>query len=198
MPSDDITRLLAAHRAGDEAALAQLVPLVYGDLHRLARRQLGGRGSGRTLDTTALVHEAFLRLVGGGQAAWKDRGHFFAVAALAMRQVIIDYARRCQAQKRAGDRPLHSLEGSRIAVEAQAEALLEIDKALERLRRIDERLIRVVECRFFAGLTAEETAEALGVSTRTVERDWKRARAWLRHDLEAEPDEGPEPGDDAA
>lgn len=180
---DDITRLLLAHREGDAEALRSLMPLIYTDLRRLARRQLYDRRSGNTLDTTSLVHEAYLKLVDQSRASWQDRGHFFAVAALAMRQIIVDYARRAQAKKRGGKEPLRSLEGVQIAVEAQADTLVELDEALRRLASLGERLTRVVECRFFAGLTEEETAQALGVSVRTVARDWKRARAWLRHEM---------------
>ena len=180
---DDITRLLLAHREGNAEALRTLVPLIYADLQRLARRQLHHRRSGNPLDTTSLVHEAYLKLVDQSRASWQDRGHFFAVAALAMRQIIVDYARRAQAKKRGGNEPLRSLEGVQIAVEAQADTLVELDEALGRLASLGERLTRVVECRFFAGLTEEETAQALGVSVRTVARDWKRARAWLRHEM---------------
>src|SRR6185436_10754470 len=137
----------------------------------------------QTLDTTSLVHEAYMKLADSDQSAWQDRGHFFAVASIAMRQIDIDYARQSQAKKRGGERPVQGLDGVEIAIDEQADTLLAIDCALERLREIDERLPRVVECRFFTGLSEEETAEALGVSTRTVERDWKRARAWLRQEL---------------
>lgn len=180
----EITRLLEAHRKGDPEALSRLVPLVYRDLQRLAKRQLGNRRPGQTLDTTSLVHEAYLKLVDSERSAWEDRGHFFAVASMAMRQIVIDYARESRAQKRGGEQRAEGLDGVEIAFEAQADSLLEIDQALIRLGEIDERLPRVIECRFFTGLTAEETAEALGISTRTVERDWKRARAWLRRELD--------------
>jgi len=180
---DEITRLLLAHREGDAEALRSLVPLIYTDLQRLARRQLHYGQHGNTLDTTSLVHEAYLKLVDQSRASWQDRGHFFAVAALAMRQIIVDYARRAQAKKRGGNEPLRSLEGVQIAVEAQADTLVELDEALGRLASLGARLTQVVECRFFAGLTEEETAQALGVSVRTVARDWKRARAWLRHEM---------------
>jgi RNA polymerase sigma factor (TIGR02999 family) len=183
IPADEITRLLEAYESGDADALRRLVPLVYPDLRRLAHRQLGHGRGGQTLDTTGLVHEAYVKLADRTRACWRDRGHFFAVAALAMRQVVIDYARRCRAEKRGGGQPIDRLDATQIPVREQAETLLQLDEALERLRDLDERLIRVVECRFFAGLSEQETAEALGVSTRTVERDWKRARAWLRRDL---------------
>ena len=183
-PRNDLTRLLAAHREGDRDAFGRLLPLVYRDLQRLAKRQLGHRRPGQTLDTTSLVHEAYLKLVDSDQSAWQDRGHFFAVASIAMRQIVIDYARQSQAKKRGGEQRALGLDGVEIAIDEQADTLLAIDRALQRLHEIDERLPRVVECRFFTGLTEEETAEALGVSTRTVERDWKRARAWLRRELD--------------
>ena len=182
-PRNDLTGLLAAHRQGDREAFGRLLPLVYQDLQRLAKRQLGIRRPGQTLDTTSLVHEAYMKLVDSDQTAWQDRGHFFAVASIAMRQIVIDYARQSHAQKRGGERPVQGLDGVEIAIDDQADTLLAIDAALDRLGQIDERLPRVVECRFFTGLSEEETAEALGVSTRTVERDWKRARAWLKHEL---------------
>jgi len=186
----DITRLLAAHREGDERALEQILPLVYRDLQQLARRQLKGGKIGQTLNTTSLVHEAYLKLAGAGAPRWEHRGHFFAVASMAMRQIVVDYARHSHAQKRGGDRSIERLDAEQIAVEAQAAALIELDEALGRLKALDERLPRIVECRFFTGLTAEETADALGVSLRTVERDWKRARAWLRRELDPQRAEG--------
>ena len=182
-PRTDLTGLLAAHRRGDREALGRLLPLVYRDLQRLAKRQLGQRRTGQTLDTTSLVHEAYMKLADGERTAWENRGHFFAVASLAMRQIVIDYARQSQAGKRGGQQRTLGLDEVAIAIDEQAEGLLALDLALERLGEIDARLPRVVECRFFTGLSEEETAEALGVSTRTVERDWKRARAWLRQEL---------------
>ena len=179
----DITRLLEAHRDGDERALERILPLVYRDLQQIARRQLKGNRVGHTLNTTSLVHEAYLKLAGTETPAWEHRGHFFAVASMAMRQIVVDYARHHAAQKRGGDRPIERLDADEIAVEEQADALIELDEALGRLKSLDERLPRIVECRFFTGLTAEETAAALGVSLRTVERDWQRARAWLRVEL---------------
>jgi RNA polymerase sigma factor (TIGR02999 family) len=192
---EEITRLLVAHRDGDGTALDRLLPLVYRDLQQLARRQLKGGRPGATLDTTSLVHEAYLKLAGSDGASWEHRGHFFAVTSMAMRQIVVDYARHSRARKRGGDRPIDRLDDVEIAIDAQAEALVELDEALDRLAAFDARLPRVVECRFFTGLTAEETAEALGVSLRTVERDWTRARAWLRHQLgPAGSSEGPGAG----
>jgi RNA polymerase sigma factor (TIGR02999 family) len=192
-PSEEITQLLVAHREGDREALGRLLPLIYVDLQRLARRQLVGRRSGHTLNTTGLVHEAYLKLVNARAAEWDDRGHFFSVAAIAMRQIIVDHARSYQALKRGGSQPIRSLEDIEIAVEEQADAIVELDQALARLGELDERLPRVVECRFFAGFTSEETAGALGVSKKTVDRDWKRARAWLRRALA--PDGGGQGGE---
>ena len=191
--SEEITLLLVAHREGDRDALGRLLPLIYVDLQRLARRQLVGRRSGHTLNTTGLVHEAYLKLVNARAAEWDDRGHFFSVAAIAMRQIIVDHARSYQALKRGGSQPIRSLEDIEIAVEEQADAIVELDQALARLGELDERLPRVVECRFFAGFTSEETAGALGVSKKTVDRDWKRARAWLRRALA--PDGGGQGGE---
>jgi RNA polymerase sigma factor (TIGR02999 family) len=195
--SDQITRLLAAHRDGDPEALGRLIPLIYPDLQRLARNQLAGRRSGHTLNTTGLVHEAYLKLVEAKDAVWNDRGHFFAVASLAMRQIIVDRARHYRAKRRGGSQPLRSLDHVEIAIEDQADAILELDDALARLGELDPRLPRVVECRFFAGLTAEETAEALQVSKKTVDRDWKRARAWLRRALDPQRREAGDDGVDA-
>ena len=163
-----------------------LVPLVYRELKRIAHRQLAAEAAGHTLSTTAVVHEAYLRLAGQSPAEWADRGQFFALAARAMRRVLIDYARQHRAARRGGPgRVAVSLDilehgdSSDISIPERAESLLALDEALEELRRMDERLARVVECRFFAGLSEVETAEALGVSQRTVSRDWRMARAWL-------------------
>jgi RNA polymerase sigma factor (TIGR02999 family) len=178
---EDVTRLLASHREGDGEALNRLFPLVYGELRALAHRQLGRAGRG-TLHTTAVVHEAYLRLAGPGLAA-EDRGHFFNLAARAMRQILIDHARRHLARKRGGGAPHLLLDDNDVAVEARAEELIDLDAALDRLGRLDDRLNRVVELRFFAGLSVDETAEVLGVAARTVKRDWQKARAFLFDEL---------------
>jgi RNA polymerase sigma factor (TIGR02999 family) len=184
MPRQEtITEALSRLRAGEAGALDRLVPLIYDDLRRLARRQLAGRGPRRTLDTTGLVHEAYLKFAGLRGAQWRDRGHFFAVAARAMRHVLIDYARGRRRHKRGGGQPHVTLDETRIAVEEEAEHILALDEALTRLAGQEERLARVVECRFFAGLSEAETASALDVSERTVQRDWERARAWLKREL---------------
>lgn len=161
----------------------QLMPLVYDQLRRMAHRQLGAEPTGHTLNTTALVHEAWFRLVDQTRAQWEDRAHFFAIAAQAMRRILIDYARRHRAARRGGldgGAPIPiSLDAVELSVAERAETLLALDEALERLAQVDTRLARVVECRFFAGLTEAETAEALGVSVRTVAREWALAKGWL-------------------
>ena len=183
MSSDEITEFLIAHRDGDTDAFEQLVPLVYDDLRGIAHQQLSRMRPGQTLNTTALVHEAYLKLVDQTRAEINDRAHFFALAARAMRQIVIDYSRHRAAAKRGGGvRPV-SLDTMEIAVVEQAEELLAIDEALNRLSRLNERLTRVFECRFFAGLTEKETAEALTLSLRTVQRDWMKGKAWMRHEL---------------
>lgn len=178
----EVTQLLFAYRAGDRGALDRLVPLVYDDLRRIARAQLRGR-TDQTLRSTSLVHEAYVRLV-DASATFEDRQHFLAVCATAMRQIVISAARRRAAAKRGGDAERVPLEDDLVGDVDRAEELVALDDALERLAARDERLARVVECRYFAGLTEPETAEALGMSLRTVQRDWMRARAWLRADLE--------------
>ncbi|HEX9426443.1 MAG TPA: ECF-type sigma factor, partial [Candidatus Polarisedimenticolia bacterium] len=157
----------------------QLVPLVYGRLRAMAHARLTGRDPGASLDTTALVHEAYLRLVDQSRVEWRDRQHFFAVAALAMRQIVVDRARRRGALKRGGGVSVALLDEAASGVEPRAEEILALDQALERLGALNERLVKMVELRFFAGLSIEETAEALGVESRTVNRDWRVARALL-------------------
>ncbi len=180
MPSTgEITERLLALRGGDKEALNQLVPLVYGRLRAMAHSRLTGRDPGASLDTTALVHEAYLRLVDQSRVEWRDRQHFFAVAALAMRQIVVDRARRRGALKRGGGVSVALLDEAASGVEPRAEEILALDQALERLGALNERLVKMVELRFFAGLSIEETAEALGVESRTVNRDWRVARALL-------------------
>ena len=182
----EITSLLIAHRDGNREAFEQLVPLVYEDLRRIARRQLARHRAQGTLNTTALVHEAYLKLVDQTRVEVNDRNHFFAIAARAMRQIIIDYARKRTAQKRGGGvRPI-SLDQVQVGVAEQADMLLAIDGALEKLSQLNERLTRVFECRYFAGLSDQETADALSMSLRTVQRDWMKGKAWLRRELAAE------------
>jgi RNA polymerase sigma factor (TIGR02999 family) len=193
MPDEEeqeITEALVALRRGAPETMDRLLPIVYGELRRMAHRQLGGERGGHTLSTTAVVHEAYLRLADQKEVQWENRAQFFALAARTMRRILIDYARRYGAARRGGpDRSpidLDSLERageSALAVGERAESLLALDEALERLSAMDPRLGRVVECRFFAGLTEPETAEALGVSPRTVARDWLLARGWLYREL---------------
>jgi RNA polymerase sigma factor (TIGR02999 family) len=179
----DVTELLIAHRSGREGALDQLVPLVYNDLRRVARGQLARLRPGDSLNTTGLVHEAYLRLIDQSRATYRDRGHFFAVCSIAMRQIIVDYARRRGRRKRGGDHVHVPLDDAVNPAVREAERVLEIDAALQKLGNYDARLARVVECRFFAGLSEQETAEALGLSMRTAQREWFKARAWLRAEL---------------
>lgn len=188
----EITALLRAHRRGEAGSLERLMPHLYGGLRRLARRQLRRLRPGDTLDTTALVHEAYLKMV-AGDASWRERAHFLAAAAQAMRHVLVDAARQRAADKRGGGRLPITLKEGALATRHHALDVLAVEQALGRLRELDERMCRVVECRFFAGMTEEETGEALGVSWRTVHRDWLRARGWLRVQLGREPAAG---GDD--
>jgi len=181
MSEQDITHLLGV-AAEDESGAQQLYDVVYTDLRRIARQQLRRLRPGQTLDTTALVHEAFLRLV--GKDGFNDRGHFFAVSATAMRQILIDHARSKGSQKRGGDKVHVPLDKVNPGVEGQADLVLSIDSALTKLRELDPRWVKVVECRFFAGYNESETAEALGVSIATAQRDWIKAKAWLRRELE--------------
>ncbi len=179
----DITHLLQAHGRGEDGAFDQLMPMVYDDLHRIARRQLRRGRRGDTLNTTGLVHEVYLKMVDQSRASWQDRSHFFAISARAMRQIIVDYARQRLAAKRGGGQAHTPLDEARIAIEEQADYLVALDQALESLAKLDQRMAQIVECRFFAGLTEDETAEALSVSVRTVQRDWKRARGWLKEEM---------------
>jgi RNA polymerase sigma factor (TIGR02999 family) len=184
---ESLTELLTRSREGSPEALDRLVPLVYDELRAIAHRQLRAERADHTLSTTALVHEAYLRLVDQERVDWRDRTHFFAVAARVMRRVLVDYARRRVAKKREGGREAIPLDSAVIAVDEQADMLLALDEALSRLSDLDLRLVRVVEMRFFAGLTEEETAEALGVSSRTIRNDWVKAKGWLYRELQEEP-----------
>lgn len=179
-PRSEITRLLAAVRDGERQALDRLLPLVYEELRSLARRQMGRERPDHTLHSTALVHEAYLKLAGGGGVEAADRNHFLAIAARAMRQVLVDHARRRLAAKRGGDWQLTTLADGHQAVEFRPEEMLALDRALERL---EPRQRQVVEYRFFAGMEEAEIAAVLGMSERTVRRDWVKARAWLYREL---------------
>jgi RNA polymerase sigma factor (TIGR02999 family) len=177
-PSGSITHVL--RDAGAEAlAETGVFELVYGELRRIARRQLSREGVGHTLETTALVHEAYLRLVDQSRAQFADRAHFFAVAAQMMRRVLIDHARRFRAQKRGGDLRRVDLDRAEVPLEERADTLVALDDALTRLAALSPRLAQVVECRYFGGMTEEETAAALGITDRTVRRDWVKAKGWL-------------------
>ena len=185
-PEHDVTGLLLAWRAGDGTAVDRLFPLVYEELHRIAHRQLSRERSDHTLATTALVHEAYLKLVDQSRAQWSARSQFFAIAARAMRRILVDYARQHLAGKRGGARERVSLDAETLSLDERADVLVAVDEALEHLRALDDRASRVVECRFFGEYTEEETAEALGVTERTVRRDWVRAKAWLYDALRAQ------------
>ena len=180
----DVTRLLRAVAEGNKEAEAALFDAVYQDLRRIARGALHG-DRGHTLQTTALVHEAYVRLTKSGSANFNDRGHFFAVAARAMRHILVDYARARQAEKRGGQPPMSLDDVVPAAHMAPPELVLAVDEALERLTVLDERQARIVELRFFAGMSVQETAEALGISARTVKREWQIARAWLYGELQS-------------
>jgi RNA polymerase sigma factor (TIGR02999 family) len=184
-PPSEITVLLARWRTGDGEARDRLFTLVYEELRRCARWQLGGR-RGATLSTTALVHETFLKLVDGRQAAWEDRKHFFSVASLAMRHILVDHARKRLTARRGNGVTPEILDETSITLDDRAEELVALDAALDRLKSIDERGARVVELKFFGGLTFESTAEVLDLSPRTVKRDWRKARAFLYQALSAE------------
>lgn len=181
----DITRLLQAWRAGDESALEQLTPLVYQELHRLARQHLAREWQGEiVLQTSALVNEAYLRLAGAQQVDWQNRTHFFGVAARLMRQILVDFARARASQKRGGNEAIFV--SLAVALDTPVERpldLVALDDALTTLARLDARQSQVVELRFFGGLSVDETAEVLGVSPGTVQRDWRTARAWLHREL---------------
>jgi len=179
------TDVLRELRSDTQTALDRVVALTYQELRAIAHRRLAARGPGGTLSTTALVHEAYLKLVDQSRAGWQDRAHFLALASLAMRHVLVDRARERSTLKRGGARRHITLDDEALAVEDQPEALLQLTEALDRLATLEPRLARVVECRFFGGLTEEETAAALGVTTRTVQRDWVKARVLLRRVLES-------------
>ena len=179
-----ITRLLASVRDGDRHAIDVVFSLVYAELRTAARRQLARARPGDTINTTVLVHEAYLKLVDSARAHWTDRGHFFAVAAKAMRQIIIDHARSASRQKRGGGVHKVSLDGIDVADEERAGELVALDAALTRLESFSERLARIVELRFFAGLSIEETAEALAAQPHQIKREWRKARAFLFQDIQ--------------
>jgi RNA polymerase sigma-70 factor (ECF subfamily) len=181
----EVTRLLRASRQGERDALEQLIPLVYDELRQLARRQLRREYASRTIEPTTLVHEAYLKLAGGGAVEAADRGHFLAIAGRAMRQVLVDQARRRSAARRGGDHwRATTLQDGLRAMDVDPDELLALDEALEQL---EERQRRIVECRYFAGMDEAEIAAMLGISERTVRREWVKARAWLYRLLYVKP-----------
>ncbi|CAN5647598.1 ECF-type sigma factor [soil metagenome] len=179
----DVTRLLANLDGSNRDAVDRVFPLVYDELHRVARRKLLIERPGHTLDTTSLVHEAYVRLAGAERIEWRSRAHFFAVAARAMRRILINHAEARSAQKRGGNRRQVELDDSHAVQPDVSAAALDLDRALTRLSELDERQCRVVECRYFAGMSLEETAAGLDISVATVKRDWTLARAWLNREL---------------
>jgi len=190
VPPGEITRLLTQLKAGDRAAEVELAPLVYDEIKRIAAAYMRNEREGHTLQATALAHEAYMRLLGAANVDWQSRAHFYAVTAQMMRRILVDYARARQALKRPDRRGKVSLESALVYAEEQSAELLALDEALTRLSVWDGRLCRVVELRFFAGMSLEETAEVVGVSTRTVKRDWNIARAWLYRQLTGIHDDG--------
>jgi RNA polymerase sigma factor (TIGR02999 family) len=183
--SGDVTRLLSAWTSGDKQVLDELMPLVYRELHRIAQNRWIGQHPGHTLQPTALIHEAYLKLVNQGPKTYASRAHFFAVASMAMRHVLVNHAEASLAGKRGGAEGSVSLDEVRSSLQQEAREVLALHEALRSLESIDPRKCRVVELRYFGGLSIEETAEALGVSTVTVNREWKMARAWLARELGA-------------
>ncbi|HEX7149852.1 MAG TPA: sigma-70 family RNA polymerase sigma factor [Thermoanaerobaculia bacterium] len=179
----DITRLLADWASGRRDALDRLTPLVYAELRRIAQRQMQRERPGHTLQPTALVNEAFVRLSGGDAATWQDRAHFFAVCAQVMRRILIDHARSHARDKRGGGAVHLPLDAAATVIQQEAVDLVALGDALQALEAVDPRKVRIVELRYFAGLGIEETADVIGVSPMTVRREWTRAKAWLYREL---------------
>ena len=189
----EVTQILAAIEQGDPSAAGELLPLVYDELRKLAAARLADEKPGQTLQATALVHEAYLRLVGGSQKQdWNGRGHFFAAAAEAMRRILVDVARRKQSLKGGGGRRREDLDRAALAVGGPDLDLLALDEALARLEQRDPRKAQLVKLRFFAGLTVEQAARALGIATSTADEDWAYARSWLRLAIAGSPADAPE------
>lgn len=184
-PPGDVTRLLVAWKGGDRSALDHLMPLVEHELRQRARGHLRRERPGHLLQTTALLNEAYLRLVRQKDVTWQNRAHFFAIASQAMRRILVDHAKTQRRQKRGGGAPVVSLDDVAVMSPERSQELLDLDAALERLQAFDARKARLVEMRYFAGLSVEETAEVLGVSVATVMRDWRVAKAWLQRELES-------------
>jgi len=188
--TEEVTQLLLAWREGDEAALGELLPLVYDELHRLAARYMRRESPGHTMQTSALVNEAFIRLVDQRQVHWQNRAHFFGIAAQLMRRILLDHARGQARGKRGGGVHRVSFDEGAIVSEQRAAELIALDDALNALAAFDSRKGRIVELRFFGGLSNEEVTEVMGMSLRTVEREWRKAKAWLHHAIsEGETDE---------
>ncbi|HZU26858.1 MAG TPA: sigma-70 family RNA polymerase sigma factor [Bryobacteraceae bacterium] len=190
-PAQDVTQLLVAWRNGDEKAFELLVPIIYDELHRLARRYMQRERVGHTLQTTALVNEAYMQLVRQRESNWQGRAHFFAASAQAMRHILVDMARGRNRQRRGGNVAHVALDDAVVFTPERASELMALDDALTALAELDPRKSRIVEMRWFAGLTIEETAEVLNLSHATVEREWQRARAWLAVELRKGAAEGP-------
>lgn len=180
----DITRLISLWSAGDDEALASLMELVYDDLRAIAHRHLAAGRQDAVLDTTVLVHEAYMKLSGAQDGEWPGRAHFFAFCSTVMRRLLIDFARKRRSRKRGGTRIRVPLRDDAVVVDSEVLELLAVEEALEELEARSPRMARMVECRFFGGMSVAETAEALGTSVRTVEREWTRARVYLRRALE--------------
>jgi RNA polymerase sigma-70 factor (ECF subfamily) len=181
-----VTALLLAWGQGDESALELLIPLVYQELHQIARRQMGHERGGHSIQATALVNEAYLRLVDAKDVAWHDHAHFLAVAARVMRRILVDHARARRSQKRGGLAPTVTFDDALIVTNEVNQDFVMLDEALEAPAQFDERKSRVIELRFFGGLSVEETASVLKVSHDTVMRDWRLAKAWLRREMRAD------------
>lgn len=186
----EVTQVLQRLTDGDERAAASLLPLVYAELRRLAKSRMAKIPPGQTLQPTALVHEAYLRLVGTQDPGWESRGHFFAAAARAMRDIIVDQARRKASVKHGGDRERVNADEIALSIEPPSEDLLALNEALDRLERDDPRKGQIVMLRYFAGLSREETAEALGLTVRTIDREWRYIKTWLYTQMTAEPPGG--------
>jgi RNA polymerase sigma-70 factor, ECF subfamily len=184
--TQQVTRLLKAWSQGEDAALDRLLPIVHRELHRLARRYMFGERVGHTLQTTALVNEAYLRLVNAREVNWQNRAHFFALSAQLMRRILVDSARARRDQKRGGGNPKITLDEGLVGAQQKGEDLVALDDALKTFAQVDPRKSRVVELRFFGGLSVEETAEVLQVHPNTVLRDWRLAKMWLKRELSKE------------
>jgi RNA polymerase sigma-70 factor (ECF subfamily) len=185
-PQGEVTRLLAAWSSGDQSALNQMMPLVYAELHRIARRAWSQRPDNNTLQPTALINEAYLKLANAEKASFQDRCHFFAVASKAMRQILVNHAKSRISEKRGSGQVNVSLDDVQPAVHQEAAEIVALNEALEALHAVDPRKSTVVEMRYFGGLSIEETAEAMGVSVSTVNRDWRLARSWLIREMNRE------------